>query len=318
MTLQHTPRLVLPVLPVLAAVLLAGCQSTSTTHAPARGQTTAADPNALTLSLVSAVEQSDREALRSLFGPRASELRAEGPDQNARDLQTFARQLGEGWEVAPTASTSEWQEAELLVGSEKWPFAVPLVSDGTRWWFDTDTGVDELTSRRVGRNELKTIEALMTLIDAQRTYFSRDHDGDGVSEYAARLMSTPGTHDGLHWPAPGGVDPSPIGPDMAMAASRTDASGARLPFWGYRYQLLTGLGAGTPGGVGTFQTANGLTGGWGVVAYPSDYGNTGVMSFMTSHQGVIYERDLGSGSATAATRMSTFDPNGWSVVGARP
>lgn len=284
------------------ALASTGCQSTSTSTAPARGQFTADSPASLASSLASAVQAEDLDTLRSLFGPRASELRSDDPQQNEHDLSAFAGQLSDSWTLAPITSADGFQETELLVGHEAWPFAVPLLSDGTRWWFDTDTGIDELTSRRVGRNELKTIDALLTLIDAQRAYFSQDRDGDGVNEYATRLMSTPGTHDGLYWPAPGGVDPSPIGPAMAMAVSRTDGSGQRLPFWGYRYTLLTPT----------------QTNGWAVVAYPADYDQTGVMSFMASDQGAVYERDLGPDSASAAGRMATFDPAGWVRVAGTP
>lgn len=268
-------------------------------------------PEEAASALANAAEERDRDELRKLFGPRVAELRSGDEEQDARDFASFSRSLAAGREV----ERGEAGGATLLIGEERWPFAVPLVNEEGGWRFDTDAGIEELTNRRLGRNELRTIAACLTLIDAQAEYRGVDRDGDGVLEYAQRLLSSPGMKDGLYWPAPGGVDPSPIGPVMASAAARTDEGGDRLPYNGYFYRLLTAQGAGAPGGAMGYFSGADLTGGWAVIAWPAEYGETGVMSFLAGHGGVVYEQDLGPDSDSAAAAIAEFDPSaGWTPV----
>lgn len=283
---------------VLGALGLAGCQS----------QQTFSSPDAAASALTSAVQEENRGELRKLFGSRGRELRSGDPDQDRADLQVFSRRLGEHREI----SMVDAERAELLLGSERWPFAVPIVKDGDAWRFDTDAGIEELTNRRIGRNELRVIAACRTVIDGQREYYSQDRNGDGVLEYAQRLMSTEGTRDGLYWPAPGGVDPSPIGPVLAAAASRTDEAGQRLPYYGYLFKPLRQRGPGAPGGAGTYAVNGKLTQGWAVLAHPAEYGETGIMSFQFGSDGTVYEKDLGDGTDDAVKHMDAYDPtDGW-------
>lgn len=286
---------------VVMSLWSAGCES----------QRRFSTPEDAASALANATEARDREALRRLFGPRVAELRSGDEEQDATDFASFSRSLAAGREV----ERGESGGATLLIGEERWPFAVPLVNEEGGWRFDTDAGIEELTNRRIGRNELRTIAACRTLIDAQVQYRAVDRDGDQVLEFAQRVMSTSGTRDGLYWPAPGGVDPSPIGPVMAFAAVRTDEGGQRLPFNGYYYRLLTAQGSGAPGGAMSYLSGADLTGGWAVIAWPAEYGETGVMSFLAGHGGVVYEQDLGPDSESAAAAIAEFDPSaGWTRV----
>jgi len=205
--------------------------------------------------------------------------------------------------------------ATVLIGDDQWPFAVPLVMKGSSWQFDTDAGIDELNNRRIGRNELRTIAACRTLIDAEAEFFDRDPDGLGVKHYAQKLMSTEGKKDGLYWPAPGGVDPSPIGPAMALSATRRDEKGERIPFNGYLFKVLYRQAASAPGGAIAFMQDGQLMRGWAVVAYPAEYGETGIMSFLCGSGGEVYQQDLGDDTDKAVDKIEAFDPGaGWKKI----
>lgn len=290
---------------LLGALAAQGCQSQQTFDSPE--------------DAVSALERAavadDKPAMRRIFGPNIDDLRSGDEYQDELDIAAFKRSLAES-----SALQREGDErATLLVGDVRWPFAVPLVRDGDAWRFDTDAGAIELENRRIGRNEIRTIETCRALFDAQNEYRSRDRDGDGVPQYADRLLSSPGKKDGLYWPAPGGVDASPIGPVLAEAATRTDDSGERLPYYGFRYRLIESQGPGARGGAMNYRDEQGrLVRGWAVIAWPDEWDVTGVMTFMVSHEGYIYERDLGPDTDSAAKAVSTYDPTGWTLAGARP
>ena len=182
----------------LTAIALAGgCQSQRTFKSPEDAVT----------ALTTALKQQDQRELHRLFGPQTDDLKSGDPDQDHDDVLVFTRKLEAKHEIRNDAP----DQVTLLVGEDQWPFAVPLVAKNGAWRFDTAAGLDELTNRRIGRNELRTIAACRTLIDAQAIFFNRDPDGLGVKHYAQRLMSSEGKKDGLYWPSPGGVDPSPIG-----------------------------------------------------------------------------------------------------------
>lgn len=265
-------------------------------------------------ALVAATESRDKQDIRSLFGSKTAALRSGDADQDEKDLAVFSRKLHE----ARVIERRPDGQAVILIGRDQWPFAVPLVEDDKGWRFDTEAGIEELTNRRIGRNELCTIEACRTLIQAQTAYHSVDRDGDGVLEYAMRLMSTSGNKDGLYWPSPGGVDPSPIGPSLALAATRRDAFGNRIPYYGYVYRLLT-RGVGADGNEFSYVTDAGMTEGWLVVAWPAEYAQTGVMSFLVGHEGVVYESDLGPDTESLLADVEAIDPSlGWQPISESP
>lgn len=275
-------------------------------------QQTFATPEDAAAALADAVERHDRAELRRIFGPKAAKLRSGDEAQDRADFDRFAGMIRENRTVAPIGDGV----AVLEVGDIGWPFAVPLVSEEGKWRFDTEAGIEELEVRRIGRNELLTILVCETVYLAQKEYFEKDRDGDGVKEYAQKMMSSPGQKDGLYWPSPGGAEPSPIGPYLAEAAARKDASGQRPPFHGYLYKGLQRQGPSAPGGPRDFLVNGHLTGGWAAIAWPAEYDRTGVMTFIVSHDGVVYEKDCGPQTASAVASIDAFDPgDGWKRFG---
>jgi hypothetical protein len=205
----------------------------------------------------------------------------------------------------------------LVVGDQAWPFPIPIVRTGDRWRFATEEGVEELINRRIGGNERNAIYVLQAYVDAQRAYATRDRDGDGVLQYAQKIMSSPGKQDGLYWPSDSakGEEDSPLGPLIAEATPYTAGHKAGDPYRGYFFRILTQQGSNAPGGAYNYVINGRMIAGFAMVAYPSDYGVNGVMTFIVSHNGVVYQRDLGKDTAKVAAGIKSFDPGkGWSVV----
>ena len=210
----------------------------------------------------------------------------------------------------------------LEVGASEWPLPIPVVRSGVGWHFDTAAGLDEMLSRRIGANELYAIQVCLAVVDAQREYAGADFNGDGWREYAARFNSDTGTRNGLYWPAAPGEPESPLGELIASASAEgyRGASGsenAPRPFHGYLYRILQSQGADAPGGPMDYVAQGRMIGGFGIVAWPADYANSGLKTFITSHHGVVYQNDLADDTARIAERMTSFNPGpGWEAVDA--
>ena len=205
-------------------------------------------------------------------------------------------------------------KALLSVGDDPWQFPAPIVRDKAgKWSFDADAGRDEILNRRVGRNELDTIQSLLAIVDAQREYAAADADGNGLEDYAVRFASAAGKKDGLYWETAQGEAPSPLGPLVAKAVQEGYAekvkAGRVEPYQGYLYRMLTAQGAHASGGAFDYMVNGRLFGGFAVLAYPAQYGNTGVKSFIVNHEGVVYEKDLGPSTTELARRIKRFDPD---------
>jgi len=274
-----------------------------------------ATPDAAGAALVSAAETQDTAALSRLFGPEASELVNPDPVQSRQEMDAFAKAYAEA---------HRWEESSvdrrvLLLGTDGNPFPVPLMRGNEGWTFDFQAGKEELLNRRIGRNELATLAAVRTYVDAQREYALRDRDGDEVLEFAQRITSSPGTMDGLYWPVDEGSDLSPLGPLFATAQAegyRPDPSGtgAAQPFHGYLYKILTRQGSHAPGGRYNFVINGNMIGGFALVAYPAVYGETGIMTFIVNQQGRVYQKDLGPRTVRRAKSMREYDPDsGWEL-----
>jgi hypothetical protein len=201
----------------------------------------------------------------------------------------------------------------LEIGNDKWPFPIPIARKGSAWRFDTKAGKEEILNRRIGANELRTIEVLHAYVTAQREYASKDRDGDRVYPYAQRLASTPGKKDGLFWKAGEGEEPSPLGPLAAEAAREGYAvkAGSKepVPYHGYYFRILTAQGKNAPGGSYDYVVKGNMILGFAMVAYPAKYGSSGVMTFIVNQEGVVYEKDLGKNTAKAVTAMKRYDPD---------
>lgn len=252
-------------------------------------------PEAATDALAGSLARRDVEALRALLGPEHERL-VPLDDVSEPDREEFLAEWARGHRVERDGAT-----ARLVLG-DGWTLPVPLVRRGEGWAFDTLAGVEEVRVRRIGRNELAAIQALFAILDAQREYAGEDRDGDGVLEYARRFESSPGVRDGLSWPAAEGEPESPAGPLLDTAEGGDG-------YYGYRFRILEAQGPAAPGGARGYRRRDDLVRGFAVVAWPARYGETGVKSFLVSHEGEAFEKDLGSESAAAAGAMERFDPD---------
>jgi hypothetical protein len=218
----------------------------------------------------------------------------------------------DAWAKAHAIELQGATTAHIAVGTDGWTLPIPLEKTDKGWQFDTFAGVDEIIFRRVGRNELSAIQTMLAVCDAQREYASTTHDGVPMLVYASKLESSPGKHDGLYWPTKAGEAESPLGPAFLKAHAQAAGSDG---YHGYRYKLLTAQGPHAPGGAYDYMVKGKLFGGFGVMAWPVRYQDTGVKSFIVNHDGQVYERDLGPKSAEKAAATKTFDPGpGWTKV----
>ncbi|MHC5351537.1 DUF2950 domain-containing protein [Metapseudomonas furukawaii] len=203
------------------------------------------------------------------------------------------------------------ERAHLVVGNDPWTLPIPLVRDGDGWYFDARAAGEEIRLRRIGRNELSAIQAAEAYHDAQMDYAEVDRNGDGVLEYAQRFISSDGLHDGLYWPDEDGTDESPLGPLFGDEVQGDD-------WHGYHFRILTAQGPSAPGGAYDYRLGNAMSRGFALVAWPAQYGDSGVMSFMISHEGQIFQKDLGPESEAIAKAMTRFDPDSsWTEVRVR-
>jgi len=277
-------------------------------------QRTFATPEAAVDALAAALKADDVAALVAIFGEKYRSIVVTGdPAHDSARRAAAAASLA-------TYRTLEERGSDrrvLLMGDQAWPFAIPLAREGGAWRFATEQGVVELLNRRVGANERNAIRVLRAYLDAQRQYASRDRDGDGVLQYARRLMSTPGKQDGLYWPADAakGEETSPFGPLVAESSTPPAGRTQGDPYRGYHFRILTAQGKSAPGGAYNYIINGRMIAGFAMVAYPHEFGRSGVMTFIVSHNGKAYQKNLGANSAGLASKMTAFDPGpGWSEV----
>jgi DUF2950 family protein len=294
----------------IALVLAVGLQSAAFAAA---GPKSFASLDDAVDAIVAAFRAADRKALVEILGPKGVPLVWSG--DNVADRAAFQRFVT-AYDKAHRLEGGGGKVV-LYVGDDDYPFAIPLVPDGPRWFWDTDAGDDEILYRRVGRNELATIQVCLAYVDAQREYYSRDR-GAGILEYAQRLESTKGKRDGLYWVTRPGERQSPLGPLIgeARAAGYTRPEpGKRMPYHGYLYRMLFAQGPAAPGGAYDFVVNGHMIGGFALVAFPATYASSGIMTFMVSHDGIVYQKDLGPKTAQIADAMKTFNPDAtWTKV----
>lgn len=260
-------------------------------------------------ALVAAAGARDRAELKAIFGPDGERVLTSGDDvadKEAREL--FVARASERKHLQFVGDDF----AIVSVGNDDWPFPIPLVKSRDTWSFDTRAGEEEVKNRRVGRNELYTIQVMQEYVDAQREYARLKKNTDGVAEYAQRLRSTPGKRDGLYWETQDADAESPLGPLLASASRegyRPGTSATPEPFHGYIYKLLTAAGPNAPGGARSYIKDGKLTGGFALLAYPVRYGSSGVTTFIVNNQGVVFEKDLGPRTAEIAGGIKAYDPD---------
>jgi hypothetical protein len=291
-------------------ILFVSCKNAADSKPAQRTFATPAEAGA---AFLDAAKSGDHQALLAIFGPDGNDVLFSGdPVKDKNGLQDFVSAYGQ---------MNRWREIKaggeiLYVGADNYPFPVPLVKNSSgQWSFDSAAGKDEILARRIGKGELTAIAASLATANAQQQYFSSTHDGDSVKQYAQRIASDPGKENGLYWNATGGQNASPLGDlgDFAKAIGYTSAGDKPQPFNGYYFRILTKQGDKAPGGAKDYIANGKMTGGFAVLAYPVEYRNSGIMTFLIGKDGVIYQKDLGVKTADLASATTEYNPgDGWS------
>ena len=270
-----------------------------------------ASPEAAAKALVSAAKSNDVNALAEILGPSAKAiLSTSDPVADRKLRQQFAARASEKMRIVRTNGRAN--ERTLLAGKDDWPMPIPIVEVGGKWYFDTARGRQEILNRRVGSNELDAIEVCRGYVEAQNNYAEENHTGLGIPYYAQKIISSPGKRDGLYWAGEPGEGPM----DKIVAAAFAEGYTHRgQPYHGYYFKVLTAQGANAPGGEKSYINDGEMTKGYALIAWPANYGSTGVMTFLVDKTGIVYEKDLGRRTAAIASRYSAYDPDAtWKPV----
>ncbi|HEY5973894.1 MAG TPA: DUF2950 domain-containing protein [Geobacteraceae bacterium] len=278
-------------------------------------QKTFSSPDEAVKSLVKAVKSSDTKELVSILGPGSRAIISSGdPVADKAGRERFVKL----YEEKMVIEGAETGRAVFSIGNEDYPYPIPVVKKGKVWRFDVKAGKEELLNRRIGRNELEVIEVLRAYVDAQREYASKDRDSDAVLEFAQKFRSTPGKKDGLYWETKDGVETSPLGSLIAKADSEgygKSKGGDKAPYHGYLFKILKAQGANVEGGAFDYVVNGRMILGFALVAYPAQYGNSGIMTFVVNQNGIVYQKDLGKNTGKTAAAMKRYNPDkSWKKV----
>lgn len=302
---------VLSVVAVLSFGVLGDLVAVAQTPAAARPETAAAPPGqqafatpqAAADALVDAVRRVDIALMQKLFGTRYRDVISVDPD----DVDALRKAFLEAYDRSHKLNMDGDAKAILEVGGNGWTFPVPLAKRADGWRFDMTAGAQEIEARQIGANELAVVQVLLAIVDAQQDYVDADPMKAGVPQYARRLLSSPGKKDGLYWAYSQGEPESPLGDLVAQA--QADGANREEGYFGYHYRILYAQGPSAPGGAYDYLVKDKMIGGFAVIAWPVLYGDTGIMTFMVSHDGVVYEKDLGPNTAAIVARTKSFDPD---------
>lgn len=269
-------------------------------------------PDEAVETLVTALRAGDSKAVNAILGSGAEEIISSGDavqDENTRKVFLAA------YDVKHSVQTGGDKPATLLIGPDDYPFAIPIVRKGDAWMFDSAAGRVEVLARRIGRNELAAIQVCLAYYDAQYEYAETMPKIDDMAVYAQRVVSSPGKKDGLYWPTVESQPPSPLGEAVADATLRGYRVGSGAPYQGYYYKILTRQGPKAAGGAHNYIVDGKMIGGFALIAWPAEYGNSGIATFMINHDGVVYEKDLGQETRKLAAQTTVFNPdNTWKKV----
>jgi Protein of unknown function (DUF2950) len=301
------------VLLISAAFIAAG----STSIMAAISQKLFSTPEDALKALVDATKKHDKTALDQIFGPSAKELRSSDEVQAAAESVEFSKHVAEKTNLVKENDS----KVIIHIGNENWPFPIPLVKKDGQWFFDTEAGKEEVLNRRIGEDELTAILVCRTYVKAQREYMLKDWDSDGVLAYAQKLRSDPGRKNGLFWRHAKGDPVSPLGELVAQARMEGYKKEKSLfeeqpaPFHGYYFKILTKQGEHAPGGKYDYIVNGNMVAGFGLVAFPSTWGKSGVMTFIVNQQGKVFQKNLGPDTLKTAQDLETYDPDGtWIAV----
>jgi len=290
-------------------VLLVGLAAALVFAAVPKDQQSFVTPEAAVQALVKAAQAKDTKALIKLFGPLGAPLIESGDpvaDKNARE-NFLAR-----YKAGNSLDKSKADKVTLEIGQDKFPFPIPLASSEGHWYWDSAAGAEEIINRRVGENELRTIQACLAYVDAQQEFYLRNVGKDPLQHYANKLISTAGKKDGLYWPTTGDEPLSPLGEEFVNARAEGYLQGSTpqpQPFHGYVYRLLTRQGPNANGGAYDYLVNGELLGGFGLIAFPAEYGSSGIMTFIVNQDGAVYSRDLGPDTTKTAMAITEFNPD---------
>jgi hypothetical protein len=283
-----------------ASLLMAGVLCL--TAPDARAQQAFPTPDEAASALASAVKSGTRREMLRVLGSDGEDIISSGDDvadKESRERFTTA------YDAKHSIKTEGDKKAVIILGNDDFPFPIPLTKKKAGWEFDTAAGRLEILYRRIGRNELDAIQTSLAFVDAQNEYAEKDR-GEGAGVYAQRIVSSNGKKDGLYWPG----DDSPLGEIAAQASAEGYKVGeGPIPYHGYYYRILTQQGPNAPGGTLSYVVKGKMIGGFALLAYPAEYGNSGVMTFLVNHNGVVYQKDLGDYTMKLVNRMNWFDPD---------
>lgn len=296
MILKSIGRVASTVLGAIAAVALLTSASQAQQAYPT--------PEGAAAALAEAVKSGTRRAILKVLGNAGADILESGDE--VADAEMRQRFLS-AYDARNSIRTEENKKATLILGADDFPFPIPLVNSRTGWEFDTAAGRREVLYRRIGRNELDAIQTCLAFVDAQNEYAEKDRTGEGAGVYAQRVVSTPGKKDGLFWRDDS--DPSPLGELMAQASAEGYKAEQAAPYHGYYFRIMRGQGSDAPGGALSYVVKGKMIGGFALIAYPAEYGNSGIMTFMVNHAGTVYEKDLGDRTLRIVGRMLLFDPD---------
>jgi len=286
------------------ALMLPGARPSTAAESSQRSFTS---PEEAVQALAAAVKANDTKAMLAVLGKDAQPLISSGDpvaDQKVRD------HFSHSYEEAHSLVKSEDGKTVLQAGNDNWPFPIPLVDSAAGWRFDAAAGKEEILARRIGANERAAIQACLAYVDAQREYYERNPDHAALLQYAQKLHSSPRKRDGLYWAAKPNEEESPLGPLFASARAEGYAvSGKPAPYHGYYFRILTAQGPTAAGGAYSYLAHGKMIGGFGLVAYPARWDNSGVMTFIVNQDGVVFQKDLGPDTAAAARAIKTFNPD---------
>ncbi|MGA2243941.1 MAG: DUF2950 domain-containing protein [Verrucomicrobiota bacterium] len=270
-------------------------------------------PEAAIQALRDAAEAADKSVVNQIFGPVVNQFLTGDSVQDKANFRGFSQAMTDRCVASPEGDN----RLILSIGTNDWPFPIPLVKADGQWFFDADAGREEIINRHIGRDEMNAIGVCRAYVKGQQEYFSQEWDGRSVHQYALKFKSSPGRHDGLYWSSTNG--PSPLGALVAEAhaegyGSHPVGAGPR-PFHGYLFRILTAQGRAAPGGKADYLVNGSLTGGFALVAYPNQWGKSGIMTFIVNQEGKVYQRDYGEKTGKIAADMTRYNPDGhWTLV----
>lgn len=301
------------VLAAMITAIMTVCITYTNANAGDVKQKTFTSPEEAVKALVDAVKANSKTELLAIFGPGSEDLSSgdEVADKNAREKFLSA------YEEKNKLVKETPDKVVLDVGSDDWPLPIPIVKKGNAWFYDTKAGRDEILSRRIGRDELDAIQTLHGYVDAQRDYIEKDRDSNGYLEFAQKVVSSEGKHDGLYWDSKEGEEESPLGPLFAEAANvgyniNKQTNGQPAPYHGYFYKILKGQGKNAQGGQYDYVVNGKMILGFAMIAYPAKYGSSGIMTFIVNQDDVVYQKDLGKNTSELVKSIQTYNPsNTW-------